>query len=84
MSKLGLTVAQPETGSLRPALVLGVGGFGRRALRELRCRFLDRFGDLQKLPLLRFLCVDSDPEAEYAESCLKLRPLLAALGGRES
>ena len=27
------------------------------------------------------IVADSDPEAEYAESCLKLRPLLAALGG---
>jgi menaquinone-specific isochorismate synthase len=27
------------------------------------------------------LVVGSDPEREYAESCLKLRPVLAALGG---
>src|SRR5205085_6179787 len=33
------------------------------ALLELRCRFLDRFGDLNKLPLLKFLCIDPDPEA---------------------
>jgi hypothetical protein len=62
VSKLGITVAQPETGALRPTLVLGVGGFGRQALLELRCRFLDRFGDLGKIPLLRFLYLDSDPE----------------------
>jgi hypothetical protein len=63
VSNLGITVAQPETGSLRPTLILGLGSFGRQALIELRCRFLDRFGDLNKLPLLRFLCVDPDPEA---------------------
>jgi hypothetical protein len=63
VSQLGITVAQPETGALRPTLILGVGGFGRKALLELRCRFLDRFGDLSKLPLLRFLCFDPDPEA---------------------
>ncbi len=62
-SELGMTVAQPATGALRPTLILGVGGFGRKALLELRCRFLDRFGDLSKLPLLRFLCIDADPEA---------------------
>ena len=63
VSEQGLTVVQPETGVLRPTLVIGLGHFGRKALLELRCRFLDRFGDLQKLPLLRFLCLDPDPEA---------------------
>jgi hypothetical protein len=63
VSALGLTVAQPQTGSLRPTIVIGVGSFGRRALLELRCRFLDRFGDLDKVPVLRFLYLDTDPEA---------------------
>jgi serine/threonine protein kinase len=63
VSALGLTVAQPQTGALRPTLILGLGAFGRQALIELRCRFLDRFGDLSKIPLLRFLCVDPDQEA---------------------
>src|SRR5262249_29995794 len=55
VSRLGITQAQPATGALRPTVVIGVGGFGRRALRELRCRFLDHLGDLNKMPLLRFL-----------------------------
>jgi hypothetical protein len=63
VSEMGITVAQPQTGALRPTLIIGIGGFGRKALLELRCRFLDRFGDLSKIPLLRFLCVDVDPEA---------------------
>jgi hypothetical protein len=63
VSQLGVTVVQPQTGALRPTLVVGVGGFGRKALLELRCRFLDRFGDLGKIPLLRFLCLETDPEA---------------------
>ena len=62
-SELGVTIAQPDTGALRPTLIIGLGAFGRKALLELRCRFLDRFGDLSKLPLLRFLCLDADPEA---------------------
>jgi serine/threonine protein kinase len=62
-SQLGMTVAQPQTGSLRPTLVVGIGSFGRRALLELRCRLLDRFGDLEKVPLLRFLYVDTDTDA---------------------
>jgi hypothetical protein len=63
VSQLGVTVVQPQTGALRPTLVIGVGGFGRKALLELRCRFLDRFGDLGKIPCLRFLCLETDPEA---------------------
>jgi len=66
VSKLGITIAQPQTGALRPTLVLGIGALGRRALLELRCRFLDRFGDLSKLPLLRFLYIDCDQEAVRA------------------
>lgn len=62
VSQLGLTVAQPQTGTLRPTLIMGVGAFGKRALMELRCRFIDRFGDLNKIPLVRFLYVDADPE----------------------
>src|SRR5262249_54397672 len=34
-----------------------------RALQELRCRFLDRFGDLDKIPLVRFLYLDTDADA---------------------
>jgi hypothetical protein len=63
VSQLGITVAQPATGALRPTVIVGLGSFGRKALLELRCRFLDRFGDLNKLPILRFLCIDVDPEA---------------------
>ncbi len=63
VSDLGVTVAQRETGSLKPTLIIGIGTFGRKALAELRCRFIDRFGDLTKVPILRFLYLDVDPEA---------------------
>ncbi len=66
VSRLGMTVAQPQTGALRPTIVIGIGTFGRRALQELRCRFLDRFGDLDKVPLIRFLYLDSDADAVKA------------------
>ncbi|MGH7170383.1 MAG: protein kinase domain-containing protein, partial [Gemmataceae bacterium] len=62
-SRLGMTVAQPQSGALRPTVVIGIGSFGRRALQELRCRFLDRFGDLDKVPLVRYLYLDSDGDA---------------------
>jgi serine/threonine protein kinase len=63
LSHLGLTVAQPQTGVLRPTLVIGLGDFGRQSLLELRCRILDRFGDLAKIPLIHLLYVDCDAEA---------------------
>src|SRR5438105_1317142 len=49
ISQLGMTLHQPQTGTLRPTVIVGIGGFGRRTLMELRCRFLDRFGDLAKI-----------------------------------
>jgi hypothetical protein len=63
VSRLGITTSLPETGALRPTLVIGLGSFGRRALLELRCRFLDRFGSLSNVPLVHFLYVDPDSEA---------------------
>lgn len=68
MSQLGLTVAQPQTGALRPTLLIGLGGFGRQVLQELRCRMLDRFGPLNRIPLMRFLYVDIDAEALKAST----------------
>jgi eukaryotic-like serine/threonine-protein kinase len=75
VSQLGMTVAQPATGALRPTFIIGVGSLGRRALLELRCRFVDRFGDLSRIPLLRFLYVDSDSEA--VRSALRGAPEVA-------
>lgn len=63
VSKLGLTMHQPDTGALRPTLIIGIGGFSRRALIELRCRLVDRFGELSKVPLIHFLYLDPDSEA---------------------
>lgn len=62
---LGKTMAQLEAGILRPTLLIGLGSFGRRALLDLRCRLLDRFGDLAQVPIFRFLYIDSDPEAVH-------------------
>jgi serine/threonine protein kinase len=63
VSRLGITAALPQTGTLRPTLLIGMGSLGRRALMEVRCRFLDRFGSVTKLPLIRFLYLDTDKEA---------------------
>jgi hypothetical protein len=63
LSRLGITMAQPQSGALRPTVIVGVGSLGRRALLELRSRFIDRLGDLNKIPLLRFVYLETDPDA---------------------
>ena len=52
-----------EAGVLRPTVLIGVGSFGRRALQEIRCRLIDRVGDVAQVPTFRFLYVDCDPDA---------------------
>jgi hypothetical protein len=57
-------VSQPRPpGILRPTVFIGLGSFGRQALLAIRCRLLDRFGDLSHMPAVRFLYLDSDPDA---------------------
>lgn len=65
-SGLECTQVNAETAILRPTLLIGAGDFGRRALLELRCRLLDRLGDLSQVPIFRFVYIDSDPEALHA------------------
>lgn len=55
-------IFRTEEGVLRPAIFVGIGSFGRRALQQVRCRLLDRIGDLGQVPCFRFVYVDSDPE----------------------
>ncbi|MBO0699876.1 MAG: protein kinase, partial [Zavarzinella sp.] len=55
---------EAEGGVLRPTLIVGVGGFGLLALRELRSRLTDCMGDLQHVPAVRFLYLDADPQAK--------------------
>jgi len=54
---------EPEAGVLRPAILIGIGSFGRRALQQVRCRLLDRIGQLSQVPCIRFLYIDPDPDA---------------------
>jgi eukaryotic-like serine/threonine-protein kinase len=48
---------------LRPAILIGIGSFGRRALQQVRCRLLDRVGQLSQVPCIRYLYIDPDPDA---------------------
>jgi hypothetical protein len=60
-----LSVPAPEkdAGVLRPTILIGIGSFGRRALQEIRCRLIDRVGDMTQVPIFRFLYLDCDPDA---------------------
>ncbi|HEY2783622.1 MAG TPA: tubulin-like doman-containing protein, partial [Fimbriiglobus sp.] len=59
----GVTASRVEPAALRPALMIGVGTFGRRALQHVRGRLLDRLGDLRHVPCVRFLYLDPDSDA---------------------
>ena len=52
-----------RSGTLRPTIFVGIGGFGLQALKELRRRLLDRVGDLTQTPSFRFIYMDPDPDA---------------------
>jgi serine/threonine protein kinase len=56
-------IAPEETGpgSLRPTLIIGLGGFGLGILRRLRKSIGDQFGSPDRLPLVRTLYIDTDP-----------------------
>jgi len=54
---------EADAGVLRPAIFIGIGSFGRRALQQVRFRLLDRVGQLNQVPCLRFVYVDPDPNA---------------------
>ncbi len=53
----------PDSGIIRPAILIGIGSFGRRALQQIRCRMLDRLGQHSSIPCIRYLHVDCDPDA---------------------
>jgi eukaryotic-like serine/threonine-protein kinase len=50
-------------GVLVPAVVIGLGSTGLAVLRQFRRQIRDRFGAHDSLPHLRFLYIDTDPEA---------------------
>ncbi|MBA4063463.1 MAG: hypothetical protein C0501_07075 [Isosphaera sp.] len=64
MGSLG--IAPPEKagdGVLFPALVVAVGATGKRAVEHLKGLIRDRYGHPDRVPSVRVLYVDTDPEA---------------------
>jgi serine/threonine protein kinase len=54
------------TGPVQPALVIGLGGLGGRALGQLRRRLTVELGRPDEVPLIRLLVLDTDPDALQA------------------
>lgn len=76
------TPAPPEItgpGPLRPALVLGLGQAGLRALQRFRFDLTERYGPPERTPAVRLLYIDTDPddlmEATRARPSLRLAAL---------
>ena len=57
------TAKKNGEGALFPAVVVGVGSLGRLVVEALRGVICDRYGALDKVPHVRFLYIDTDPEA---------------------
>lgn len=58
-------IAPPEQkgdGSLVPALIIGLGESGLRVLRRFRQMIADRFGNFEKVPVLKEIYIDTDAE----------------------
>ena len=67
-------------GLLFPALVIGLGQAGYHVVKELRHKVRGRFGEIERLPSLRLLYIDSDPDSFH--NALQA-PLEEALGVEE-
>lgn len=48
--------------SMRPTLLIGIGGTGQKVLIQLKARFLRNYGEVPRA--VSFLCFDTDPAAE--------------------
>ena len=82
MSTLG--IAPPETqgdGALFPALIVGVGHLGRLVLESLRTVIRDHFGSADNVPNVRFLSIDTDPDAGSETEGSPAKP--GALGAKD-
>ena len=44
----------------RTYLLVGLGGIGQRVLLDVRRRIIERFGNLDALPWVRFVAIDTD------------------------
>ena len=53
----------PEDIEYRPTIFVGIGGLAAQTLQTLHSRLVNRFGDLNSVPALQFLLLETDSEA---------------------
>ncbi|MDA1051841.1 MAG: protein kinase [Planctomycetota bacterium] len=58
-----LDISMQENSPCRPAVFIGVGGTGALVLRSLRARLCERFGNIDDVPSLQMLLLDTDATA---------------------
>lgn len=47
---------------IRPSIIIGIGGTGQRILQNVRKKIVEAYDSLDRLPIVGFLVVDTDPE----------------------
>ncbi len=47
---------------IRPSIIIGLGGTGQRIALEVRRRIISEYGELDRLPIVKFLVLDTDIE----------------------
>ena len=47
---------------IRPSIIIGIGGTGQRILLNVRKKIVEAYDTLDRLPIVGFLVVDTDPE----------------------
>lgn len=47
---------------IRPSIIIGIGGTGQRILMNVRKKIVEAYDSLDRLPIVGFLVVDTDPE----------------------
>ncbi len=62
LSEFRLPPVETGNGVLMPAIIIGLGQTGLEVLREFHLRMNERYGNLSRLPNLKLLYVDTDPE----------------------
>ncbi len=53
-------------GVLFPALVVAIGNVGLQVIQKTKSTLIDRFGSMNRIPNIRFLYIDTDPESMQA------------------
>ncbi len=74
-----------STGGIGRTLIVGIGGCGAEVIKRVRRFLIDHFGCFENIPIVRFLCLDTDPHSfrmlaqEVEEGICRLRRALTSV-----